>query len=179
MTDRAPRRMPFLVFSTIVCVGLTAILGTVGYRASPSPSSSPTPRTRPDCVLRRDASRRDDGGNRGRIGGMGVGIGYLGSYIAISLGMVLRHRTCRACSPAIAGTFLLFSLPCFFFVRERGNATPRTVFGWRGDGHLDAHTTITTLREGTSIPASFASSSVASSTPTPSTPSSASCSCTR
>jgi len=49
MTDRAPRRMPFLVFSTVVCVGLTAILGTVGYRASLVAFVFATPRTRRAC----------------------------------------------------------------------------------------------------------------------------------
>jgi UMF1 family MFS transporter len=132
MTDRAARRMPFLVFSTMVCVGLTAILGTVGYRASLvafifANATYQAGLQFYDAMLP-DVTTEE---NRGRIGGMGVGIGYLGSYIAISLGMVLGTRDLPRLFMAIAGTFLLFSLPCFFFVRERGNATPRAVFSWR------------------------------------------------
>ncbi len=152
MTDRAPRRMPFLVFSTIVCVGLTAILGTVGYRASLvafifANATYQAGLQFYDAMLP-DVTTEE---NRGRIGGMGVGIGYLGSYIAISLGMVLGTRDLPRLFMAIAGTFLLFSLPCFFFVRERGNATPRAVFSWR-ETVISTRTTITTLREGHKYP---------------------------
>src|SRR5687768_3487591 len=34
MTDRAPRRMPFLVVSTLICVFFTVLLGRLGFYAT-------------------------------------------------------------------------------------------------------------------------------------------------
>ena len=80
MTDRARRRMPFLVWSTILCVGATAFIGRGSFLAS--------------AVLFILANAAYQGGlqfydalivevtteqNRGRVGGIGVGIGYMGS----------------------------------------------------------------------------------------------------
>jgi len=46
MTDRAPRRMPFLVISTLLCVGLTAVLGRGGFYVTAL------------CFIPRSATRR-------------------------------------------------------------------------------------------------------------------------
>jgi UMF1 family MFS transporter len=58
-----------------------------------------------------------------------VGIGYLGSYLAVGLGLVLSYvfgGTNKALYfSLVALLFLLFSLPCFLLVRERGNPYPR------------------------------------------------------
>jgi UMF1 family MFS transporter len=68
--------------------------------------------------------------NRGTIGGIGIGVGYLGSLIGIAVGSTLL-RGVDALPPAAqsaryvtvfqvtAVLFLLFALPCFLFVRER------------------------------------------------------------
>ena len=60
-----------------------------------------------------------------------MGIGYLGSYVAVGLGFVVPadHRT--LVFPIIAASFLLFAVPCFLFVPERGNPHPQRIFGWR------------------------------------------------
>lgn len=131
MTDRAPRRMPFLVVSTLLCVGLTAVLGRGGFYVTAL------------CFILANAAYQagvqfydamlpevSHEGNRGRISGIGVGVGYLGSYIAVGLG--LRAVFGSADKPflfaMIALFFLLFALPCFLFVEERGNPQPRPVF---------------------------------------------------
>ena len=84
MTDRARRRMPFLVTSTLICVCFTALLArggfyftaicfviaNVAYQAGLQFYDAMLPEVSHE-------------GNRGKISGIGVGIGYLGSYIAI------------------------------------------------------------------------------------------------
>jgi UMF1 family MFS transporter len=134
MTDRAPKRMPFLVVSTLVCVGFTALLGRAGFYVSAA------------CFIIANVAYQaglqfydamlpevSHEGNRGKISGIGVGVGYLGSYIAVGLGLKSVFGT--ADKPflfaMIALFFLVFALPCFLFVRERGNPHPREVFSLR------------------------------------------------
>jgi MFS transporter, UMF1 family len=152
MSDRAPRRMPFLIVSTLCCVGLTVLLGRVGYVG-----------TMVAFVL---ANAAYQGGlqfydsllvevtteeNRGRIGGIGVGIGYLGSYVAVLLGLTLGTGDKPLLFTLIGIAFLAFALPCFLFVRERGNPTPGRVFDLRVIAD-SARTTWRTLREGDRYP---------------------------
>src|SRR4030095_13122693 len=69
-------------------------------------------------------------GNRGKISGIGVGVGYLGSYIAVGLGMdaVFGSSAKPILFPMIGVFFLLLPWPCFLLVKERGNPNPREVF---------------------------------------------------
>jgi UMF1 family MFS transporter len=61
--------------------------------------------------------------NRGRISGLGVGLGYFGSVIAVIVGAILLDRYGYAAVFRTVGIlFLLFALPTFVFVEER----PRT-----------------------------------------------------
>ena len=70
--------------------------------------------------------------NRGRISGIGVGVGYLGSYIAVGRRPDAQVRwTTPLLFTMIAALFLLFAMPCFLFVKERGNPNPRPVFSRR------------------------------------------------
>ncbi len=131
MTDRAPRRMPFLVVSTLICVGFTAVLGRGGFYVTALcfilANAAYQAGTQFYDAMLPDVSHE---ANRGRISGIGVGVGYLGSYIAVGLG--LRSVFGSADKPflfaMIALFFLLFALPCFLFVKERGNPRPRPVF---------------------------------------------------
>ena len=131
MSDRARRRMPFLIWSTIVCCAATAllargpfaltialfILANAAYQAGVQyydallPAVS-TPET------------------RGRVSGLGVGIGYLGSYLAVGLGFVVASDDKATIFTAIAAAFFCLALPCFLFVRDRVNAAPRPIFAW-------------------------------------------------
>jgi UMF1 family MFS transporter len=132
MTDRARRRMPFLVWSTILCCGCTVlfarvpyawtaalfILGNAAYQAGLQFY---------DALLPEVTTEE----NRGRISGIGVGIGYMGSYLAIGIGIVLGTGDMARLFTIIGVAFFLIALPCFFFVKERGNPRPRPIFGWR------------------------------------------------
>jgi UMF1 family MFS transporter len=95
--------------------------------------------------------------NRGRIGGIGVGVGYLGSYIAVALGFLLGENAFE--TPAefwplfawIAVSFFALALPCFFFVGERGNPNPRPVFNL-ATIRSSTSETIATFRSGRRYP---------------------------
>lgn len=134
LTDQAPRRLPFLVISTIVCVGFTLLFGqggvtmtltwfviaNVAYQAGAQFYDALLP----------EVSTEE---NRGKISGIGVGVGYLGSIVAILAGEVFIGNTTGLSTAeqsaryttafqAVGVLFLLFALPCFFLVRERVKA---------------------------------------------------------
>ena len=154
MTDRARRRMPFLIVSTLVCVGFTALLArggfyftvicfiiaNVAYQAGLQFYDAMLPEVSHE-------------GNRGKISGIGVGVGYLGSYIAVGLGLkqVFGSDDKPFLFSMIALFFLLFALPCFLFVKERGNPNPRQVFSWKMVRESTGDT-IRTVRSGREYP---------------------------
>ena len=135
MTDRARRRMPFLMWSTIVCVIATALIGRGSFLSSAllfilANATYQAGIQFYDSLLLEVTTPE----NRGRVSGIGTGIGYVGSYIAVALGILLgeSHFTEAAhfwpLFMWIAASFLVLSIPCFLFVRERGNPNPRPVF---------------------------------------------------
>ncbi len=61
--------------------------------------------------------------NRGRISGLGVGVGYIGSFVGLGIGVVtldVLGLSYAATFRALAIGFLIFALPAFFFIKERG-----------------------------------------------------------
>ncbi|MEZ5316124.1 MAG: MFS transporter [Vicinamibacterales bacterium] len=132
MTDRARRRMPFLVWSTLICCACTALMARGGFAVSAAlfilANAAYQAGLQFYDALLPEVSTEE---NRGYVGGIGVGVGYLGSYLAVALGFFFPADAHAAIFTSIAVAFLLFALPCFYFVRERGNPNPRPVFGWR------------------------------------------------
>jgi UMF1 family MFS transporter len=135
-SDRAGRRIPFLLVSTLVCVGLTALLGIPDVTGT--------------IVLFIFANYAFQAGlifydsllpvvstaaNRGRVSGLGVGLGYVGSFLGVGIGTLLLARFGYvAVFRLTAALFLVFSLPIFLFVREPKKAPrPRD-----GDGRDNA-----------------------------------------
>ncbi|MCJ7627670.1 MAG: MFS transporter, partial [Longimicrobiales bacterium] len=128
MTDRARRRMPFLVVSTLVCVVFTALLARSGFWLTAiffciANVAFQAGLQFYDALLPEVSTEE----NRGRIGGIGVGIGYLGSYLAVGLGLLLGSEDKPLLFLLIAVSFLALSIPCFLFVKERGNPRPRPI----------------------------------------------------
>ncbi|HET6232767.1 MAG TPA: MFS transporter [Longimicrobiaceae bacterium] len=128
MTDRARRRMPFLVVSTLVCVFFTALLARAGFTLTAvffivANIAYQAGLQFYDALLPEVSTEE----TRGKIGGIGVGLGYLGSFVALGLGYLLRDQPKPVLFTAIGGAFLLFALPCFFWMRERGNPNPRPI----------------------------------------------------
>lgn len=152
MTDRAARRMPFLVVSTVLCVGCTLLLGRVAFWPTMilfvvANAAYQAGLQFYDAMLP-DVSTEE---NRGRISGIGVGIGYLGSFVAIGLGLALGTDDKPLLFALIAIAFLGFALPSFFFVKERGNPNPREVFSLQMVKESTAQT-IATLKGGKEYP---------------------------
>jgi UMF1 family MFS transporter len=132
MTDRARRRMPFLVWSTLVCCACTALLARGPFALTAvlfivANAAYQAGLQFYDALLPEVTTEE----NRGRIGGIGVGVGYFGSYLAVGLGFFFGADQRALLFTIIAALFLAFAVPCFLFVRERGNPNPRPVFGWR------------------------------------------------
>ena len=156
MTDRARRRMPFLIWATVICCACTAliargpfmlsiilfVIANGGYQAGVQFYDSMLP----------DVTTES---NRGRINGLAIGLGYLGSYIAIGMGVLIASDTgpypFSTYFGLVAILFLTIALPCFFFVKERGNANPRPYYTIAAIRESVAHT-LDTLRSGHRYP---------------------------
>ena len=152
MTDRAPRRMPFLVTSTLVCCGCTALFARGPFAVSAllfivANAAYQAGVQFYDAMLPEVTTEE----NRGRIGGIGVGIGYLGSYIAVGVGLLLHPVDYARYFTIVAALFVIFAVPCVLFVRERGNPHPRPVLG-SGAIRESTRQTIDTLRQGQRYP---------------------------
>jgi UMF1 family MFS transporter len=132
LTDQASRRMPFLVISTLICVGFTLqfgsgsltqtltyfVIANVAYQAGLQFYDALLP----------DVSTED---TRGRISGIGVGVGYMGAFLGLAVAAVILGGVDDAPLIELAGRyrnvflatgilFLVFAIPCFLFVKERG-----------------------------------------------------------
>jgi MFS transporter, UMF1 family len=151
-TDRAPRRMPFLVVSTLICVALTTQLATGGLWVSAALFIAANIAYQAglqfyDALLPEVSTPE----NRGRIGGIGIGVGYMGSFLAVALAFGIGTEDRSLLFGLFGGLFLLFAIPCFLFVRERGNPNPRPIFRWQMVRESTAQT-IRTLRSGNESP---------------------------
>ena len=150
MTDRARRRMPFLVWSTILCCVLTALITRGPFALSAACFAIANVLYQAglqfyDALLPEVSTEE----NRGRISGIGVGLGYLGSFVAIGLGFVIDDRA--TIFAVIAVLFMAFALPCFFLVHERGNPNPKPVFSGKAIAASTAQT-MATLRSSAEYP---------------------------
>jgi UMF1 family MFS transporter len=131
LTDQAPRRMPFLITSTLICISFTLLFGQGGIWLTLiwfgiANIAFQAGLQFYDALLPEVSTEE----NRGRVGGIGVGVGYFGSVVAIILGQIFignvenvsqAEESARYITTfqAIGIAFLIFALPCFFFVRER------------------------------------------------------------
>jgi UMF1 family MFS transporter len=134
MTDRAERRLPFLTVATIGCVALTLMLGRVGYVGSLLAFVFANAFYQAglqfyDALLPSVSTPL----NRGKISGIGVAVGYIGSFLAIGINLLSpRFGWSTATAFAFAAVlYVLFSLPCFFFVEEAKNPSPSDVWSLR------------------------------------------------
>ncbi len=141
VSDRAGVRKPFLFFFTVLCIAPTAFIGFIGDGAGVDLGGTyvwfglavfalanfayQAALIYYDSMLPEVSTAE----NRGRIGGMGVALGYVGTIIG-ALGV--RFLTFKDGEPTTlsflltAGLFAIFAIPVFLVVRERGGATGRT-----------------------------------------------------
>lgn len=122
-SDVLGKRVPTLVVTTLFAVGATAVLATGPVWLTLlmlwiAVISVNTGSVVYDALLV-DVSVES---NRGRISGWGIGVGYVGSFIGLGLGLLALDVLNWGYSGAfrlIAGAFLVFALPSFFFIHER------------------------------------------------------------
>jgi MFS transporter, UMF1 family len=156
MSDRAQRRMPYLIGFTLVSVAMTALMGLVSdlwmlvaafvvanicYQIS---------LVFYDALLPSVSNTL----NWGKISGLGTGLGYVGALfgsIAVTawIGDVTRPDVSNqdAFLPT-ALLFLIFSIPCFLFVRERRAASVAHV----GAAPRGFRQLVLTLRDAAKVP---------------------------
>jgi MFS transporter, UMF1 family len=131
LSDQAPRRLPFLVVSTALCVLFTLLLGRGGLGMSLfffalANIAYQSGLQFYDALLPEVSTPE----TRGRVGGLGIGLGYLGSFFGLFAGRWLlgdvealppaeQSERFRLVFQMTAILFLAFALPCFLFVRER------------------------------------------------------------
>jgi MFS transporter, UMF1 family len=124
LSDRGGRRLPYLLFFTILCIIPTAFIGfspaVVGvllfilanfaYQAA---------------LIYYDATLKTVSlpETRGRLSGIGVAVGYCGT-IVIGLLLVILDVSVENIFLVAAILFGLFSVPIFLVVRERGTGGP-------------------------------------------------------
>ena len=120
-SDAAPQRVRFLIPTTLMAVVATFFLASVGITGSLIIYAFALIGFNLGSVvydsLLPDVSTEE---NRGRISGWGIGVGYVGSIIAVVAGgLLLDSYGYPTLFRTIAVLFLVFALPSFFFIRER------------------------------------------------------------
>jgi len=122
VSDRLGRRMPFLISFTLICCVFTALIGVADklflgllffaianfcYQIAAIFYNALLPQV-------------SDKGRLGRISGYGTALGYCGTIAGLLLvrPIVLKYGRQAAFIPT-AVLFILFSLPCFLFVKDR------------------------------------------------------------
>ena len=138
MSDQARRRVPYLMVSTLVCVALTALFGQGGLGVTLALFVVANYAYQAglifyDALLPAVSTPE----NRGKIGGIGVGVGYVGSFVGVGVGLLVLEvygGSKVTVFQLTALLFVLFALPCFFLVREppRADARPFGLASVRG-----------------------------------------------
>jgi UMF1 family MFS transporter len=151
VSDRGGRRLPFLsaftgltvVATALIALTTSPVIGLVlfaianfGYQAALIYYDATLP-----VVARPDA--------RGRVSGMGVAVGYLGTLVIAGLILVLDSGAEPITFLLAAGLFALFSIPIFVVVREPGT----TGYRFRVADAIGSWTQLaTTLRHAREVP---------------------------
>jgi MFS transporter, UMF1 family len=129
LSDRGGRRLPFLFFFTALCIVPTLLIGfspalvgvllfivaNFGYQAA---------------LIYYDATLATVSypSTRGRLSGIGVAIGYMGT-IFVALLLILLDASVEQIFIIAGILFAVFALPIFVFVREPGTSEPRITAG--------------------------------------------------
>jgi len=123
LSDATGRRKPLLIAFTLLSIAMTALLGLLhapliatlviaglalfGYSAAIAQY---------DPMLARVAPPEQ----QPRVSGLGVAVGYIGVAFASGVFALVVTKDSQTAFVPTAIMFLVFALPCFFWVRERG-----------------------------------------------------------
>ena len=141
LADQLGRRKPFLIAFTLVAATSCALLEVIPadgnvlpllFAAGFAVAFGQLALAQYDPLLADVAPR----GRRGRVSGIAVALGFVGIFFALAVvaeGPIGDWSKQRAFAPA-AAFFVLFSLPAFFWIRERRHE-PATAITPRGMAH--------------------------------------------
>jgi UMF1 family MFS transporter len=122
LSDKLGKRMPFLIFFTLICCGFTALITLSNRLLMGLLFFAIANFCYQISMIFYNALLPQVSGERqiGRVSGYGTGLGYCGTIAGLLLvrPFVLRYGRQAAFLPT-AIFFLLFSLPCFLFVKDR------------------------------------------------------------
>ena len=150
ITDQAGRRMPMLVALTLVSVCATLLLGNGGLLISLALFALALCTMELGTVFYNALlAEVSTPGNRGRISGLGQGIGYLGTFIAAGAALVFSDsRGYVFVFHVVAVLFLLFALPTFLLLKERSRQVLQSsVFGKVSQGFSQLNGNLRRLHE--------------------------------
>ena len=121
-SDGAQGKKPLLLITTLICIGSTFLLGTFSINISVflfimSLIGFNLGSVVYDALLISVSTKE----NRGRVSGLGVAFGYVGSLIGFGVATLLQNQGLGYIEifRSVALLFLVFSLPTFFFVKEK------------------------------------------------------------
>ena len=127
MSDRFGRRIPFLTALVLVCVVCTGFVGHIGGLTAAlvffaiANFAYQSANVFYDSLLP-TVSRPE---NRGRVSGLGVALGYVGSIAGLlMIGPFESHWGRGATFLPTGILFLVFALPCFLMVKEPATGVP-------------------------------------------------------
>ena len=129
-SDQTGRRVPLLLATTLLCVAVTLLIDISGTLVSLGLFALALCSMELGTVFYNSLlTEVSTLANRGFVAGMGVGIGYLGSFLAVGTALLVSDRWGYVVVFRIVSVlFLLFALPIFLFLRERaGDVRPATV----------------------------------------------------
>ncbi|HEX2883027.1 MAG TPA: MFS transporter [Candidatus Limnocylindria bacterium] len=149
VSDRVGRRKPFLAFFTVACIVGTAVIGLVDIRLG-LVAFALANFAYQAALIYYDALLPDVAGprTRGRLSGIGVGLGYCGTLLVgalLLLGITIEDgESTSGTFVLVAVLFLLFAAPIFVWVdeRKRGGApfsAIDAVRSWRQLGETIRH----------------------------------------
>ena len=150
ISDAYGTRMPFLVCVTSICLVSTFLIGEFGYLVSIllfgcSVISSQL------AVIFYNGSLEDISSSKdvGRIGGLGVGIGYFGAILAVVISLVFLDSSGELfVFKMMAGSMFLFNLPLMAIGRyKRISVSDLSFFGICRDAFFDSVKTISASRD--------------------------------
>jgi MFS transporter, UMF1 family len=127
MSDRTGRRLMYLLFFTVMTVVASALIGLTGTPALGLTLYAIANFGYQAALIYYDSTLPlvSTPGSRGRVSGIGVAIGYLGTIIIALLILVLDSKASPLTFFMAAGLFGLFSIPIFAFVKEPRKADAR------------------------------------------------------
>jgi UMF1 family MFS transporter len=129
LSDRGEgRRLPWLMATTLVCVSLVAVMGLSGNvlliiaALIIANAAYQIAGIFYDALLPAVSTTT----NWGKVSGIGVGLGYAGTLFSVAVMPLIvgKNPPPQATFLPTAFLILLFSLPCFLFVRERLRPQP-------------------------------------------------------